>query len=143
MLWGNHGRWLTASAIARQLVQDVAALPPPIAVLTVPDTIDGVYVFRNSFRRAIARFAPQHGFLREQALQTQLPDRHGGGAVFPVAGGWQWVGTTPSALVLRAPTIPVWDAQGDRFRFAGDRALYYHQGRLVPCCSKSGMANQI
>lgn len=132
LLWGNHGRWLTASAIARQLVQDVAAVPPPIAVLTVPDTIDGVYVFRNSFRRAIARFAPQHGLLREQALQTQLPDRLGGGAVFPVAGGWQWVGTTPSHLVLRAPTLPVWDVQGDRFRFAGDRALYYHQGRLVP-----------
>jgi len=139
LLWANHGRWLTASAIAHQLIQDVATLPPPLTVLTVPDTIDGVYVFRNSFRRAIARFAPQHGRLQEQALQTQLPDRFGGAAVWPVADGWQWVGTTPSQAVLRAPTIPIWAVQSDRFRFAGDRTLYYHQGRLVPvpkrCCN--------
>jgi len=131
LLWANHSRWITASAIAHQLVQDVAALSPPVTVLTVPDTIDGVYVFRNSFRRAIARFAPQHGLLREQALQTQLSDRWGGAAVFPVAGGWQWVATAGSQAVLRAPTIPLWDVQSDRFRFAGDRTLYYHQGRLV------------
>ncbi|MGQ9866111.1 MAG: hypothetical protein ACUVSQ_07480 [Pseudanabaenaceae cyanobacterium] len=132
LLWANHGRWLTASAIAQQLIQDVAAVSPPVTVLTVPDTIDGVYVFRNSFRRAIARFAPPHGRLPEQALQTHLPDRFGGAALLPVAGGWQWLGTPPTQVVWRAPTIPIWDAQGDRFRFAGDRTLYYDQGRLVP-----------
>ncbi len=58
--WAINNRWLRVANTTQKIVRSVGPLLPvrDLVVLTVPDTLEGVYVFRNGLDSAIRMFYP-------------------------------------------------------------------------------------
>lgn len=83
---GNNRRWIVASRVAESTLDLLRATPGPVVLVNAPDEWEGAYIFRNSFKSALAvngidtgRVDVKHFLLRLEYLRVK-------GRIKPVAG---------------------------------------------------------
>ncbi|MDX1977741.1 MAG: hypothetical protein SFT94_08710 [Pseudanabaenaceae cyanobacterium bins.68] len=142
--------WVAAAQISSTMVQSLAEIPPApvLYVVNLPDRLEGAYIFRNSFPRAVRLFQPGrfqqvktlafHPLRQPQDFFTITDRNQLTSSVYPLDFYFKQGGKILDADLepLTTPDFQITDLSDRGFRFVlpqvkvADQVVYYSRGRL-------------